>query len=113
MQRADGASLLIKLALDEGLDLHEGLLGVGAAGVDGEFAAGAGGEHHEADDAFAVDFFAVLFHKDFRGELVGGFDKTGGGPGVDALLVQDRQLLAEGLAVCFICAHHLILPGST
>ena len=58
--------------------------------VQGQFAAGAGGEHHQAHDALAVDFFAVLFHEDVAGKPVGGLDEQGGGPGVDAQLVDDR-----------------------
>ena len=64
--------------------------GVRAFDVQGEFAAGAGGEHHQAHDAFAVDLFAVFFHKDVARKPVGGLDEERGGPRMNAELVRPR-----------------------
>ena len=77
-------SFLVKLAFDERFNLGDGLGRIVAVGMDGEFAAGAGGEHHQSHYAFAVDFFAVLFHEDVAREPVGGLDEECGGPGMDA-----------------------------
>ena len=90
---------LIKLSFDEGFEFGDGLQCVRAAGVDDQSAARPGGEHHQTHDAFAVDFFAVLFHENFGRKAVGGLDEQGGGPGVDAQLVGNCEFLGEKLAV--------------
>ena len=92
-------SVLIKLPFDQGFDFGDGLLGIRAAGVQGHFAAGTEGEHHQSHDAFAVDFFAVLFHENLGRKAVGSLDEQSGGPGVDAQLVGNCEFLGEKLAV--------------
>jgi hypothetical protein len=71
-------------------------VGVVTLAIDNDFAARPGGEHHETHDAFDVDLFAVLFDEDATGELVDDADKHGGGPGMDAQLVQHHKLAPEG-----------------
>ncbi len=97
-------SVLVELAVDEGFEFGERLVGVVALGVDGDSAAGVGGQHHQAHDALAVDLFAVLFHEDVAAKAVGGFDEHGRRPGVDARLVGDGEFLGEELAgvSCFL-----------
>src|ERR1035437_1677084 len=99
-------SFLIKLALDEGFEFGDGGVGVHTFDVQGDFAAGAGGEHHQAHDALAVDFFAVLFHEYVAAEARGNFNKHGRRPGVDARLVGDGEFLGEKLGVSFFGAHY-------
>ena len=90
---------LVKLSLDEGFDFSDGLSGVCAANVQDQFTAGAGGEHHQAHDAFAVDFFTVLFNKNFSRKPISGFHKESSGPGVNAQLVNDDKFLGEELLI--------------
>jgi hypothetical protein len=90
---------LVKLSLDEGFDFSNGLLRVVTANVQDQFAAGAGGEHHQSHDAFAIDFFTVLFNKNFGRKSVGSLHKESGGPGVNAQLVDDDNFLGEELVI--------------
>ena len=64
---------LVKLPQDQGFEFGQDGGGVVALDVEGDFAAGAGGQHHQAHDALAVDLFAVLFHKDVAGVAIGDF----------------------------------------
>src|SRR5664280_2639896 len=48
-------SLLVELALDQSFEFGDRLGGIRSVGVNEQFAAGAGREHHQAHDAFAVD----------------------------------------------------------
>jgi hypothetical protein len=66
-----------------------------ALGIDGDFAAGPGGQHHQAHNAFAVHLLAVLFHEDVATKAIGGFDKHGGGPGMNAQLVRDLKIFGH------------------
>ena len=84
-------SILVELPLEQTLQFGNGLSRVRAFGVDGQSAAGPGGQHHQAHDALAVDGFAVLFHEDVSLEAIGGLDKHCRWPGVDAQLVLNRQ----------------------
>lgn len=100
---------LVKLALEQRLDLSHSGVGVLAIGMDGEFAARAGGQHHQAHDAFAVHLLAILLDEDIAGEPVCSLDEHGGGPGVDAQLVHDGEFLGQG-SVCIrksLCAHQI------
>jgi hypothetical protein len=90
---------LVKLSPDEGFEFGNGLLCVRAANIQGQFAAGAGGEHHQAHDAFAIDFFTVLFDVNFGHKPVGGLHKESGGPGVNAQLVDDGEFPGEELLI--------------
>src|SRR6266404_5108956 len=85
-------SLFVEFAANKVFQLGEGLGGVVAVGVDSEFAAGTGGQHHQAHDALAVDLVAVFFDEDFATEPAGNFDEHGGGPGVDAEFVGNQKL---------------------
>src|ERR1700761_7687642 len=78
---------LVKLPLDERFEFGDGLRAVGAADMEDNFAAGAGRQHHQAHNAFAVDFFAVLFHENIARELVRGLHKKRRRPGMDAQLI--------------------------
>jgi hypothetical protein len=89
-------SILVKLAFDQGFDLGEGLVGVVAFAMDDDFAARSGGQHHQTHDAFAVDLFAVLFDEDAAGKFIDNTDKHGGGPGMDAQLVEHHKLAPQG-----------------
>src|ERR1035441_7231708 len=89
------SSLFVELAVHEGFNLGQGLRGVMAVGVDGDCAARTGGQHHQAHDAFAVDLLAVLFHEDVAAKAVGGFDKHGRGPGMNAQLVRDLKIFGH------------------
>ena len=60
-------------------EFGERLGSIVAFGVDGQFAARAGGQHHQAHDALAVDLLAVFLDKDVAVKAVGGLDKHGGG----------------------------------
>src|SRR5690606_21614664 len=63
---------------------------------DGDRAAGAGGEHHQAHDRGAADAHPVLLDLDRGVEAADELDELGRGAGVQAALVDDRQLLADG-----------------
>src|SRR5579884_4055212 len=54
----------VKLPVEQLLQFRDGGRGVMTFGMDGEAAAGTGGEHHQAHDALAVDLFAVLLDED-------------------------------------------------
>src|ERR1039458_8095308 len=100
-------SFFIKLAFDEDFDFGQGLLRIMTVGVNGDFAPGPGGQHHKAHNALPVDPLAVLFHEDVAAKAIGGFDKHGGRPGVDAQLIRDMKIFCHyGTAFrhCF-CAH--------
>src|SRR5208283_163912 len=73
----------------------EGLVGVVAFAMNDNVAARPGGEHHEAHDAFAVDLFAVLFDEVAAGEFIDEADEHGGGPGMDAELVEHDELALQ------------------
>ena len=68
---------------------RESLFGVGAAGLDVDRRSLGGGEHHEADDALAVDLLAVLGDRNAAGELVRLLDEQRRRPGVQAEAVDD------------------------
>jgi len=72
-------------------------------GVNGQGAAGTGGEHHQTHDAFAVNFFAVFLDEDFAGETTGSFDEHCGGTGMDSEFVRDQEsfVIKPPLVACF------------
>ena len=88
-----GPSIFLELASDQVGDGVERGVGVGAIGAYGDDRAVAGGEHHQAHDALAIDFLAILLDEDVGLEAIGRFDKLGGGTGVDAELVEDGEIL--------------------
>ena len=74
--------------------------------MEGDFAAGTGGEHHQAHDTLAVDFFAVLFDKNVASVSGGHLYEHGGRTGMDARLIGDGEFLGKKLAgVSFFGAH--------
>ena len=79
-------------------------------GVNADFAAGAGGQHHQAHDALAVDRLAVLLDEHFAVKEVGRLDEQGGGPGVDAQLVHHDQFLFDlgGGVSRLVCRTHAV-----
>src|SRR5207249_5189309 len=86
-------SLFIELPPDEGFELGQRLGSIVAVRVDGQFTAGAGGQHHQTHDALAVDLLAILFHKDLAIKPTGGFDKESCWPGMNAQLVGHQKVL--------------------
>lgn len=88
-----GPSVFLEFASDEVGDGVERGVGVGAIGAYGDDRAVAGGEHHQAHDALAIDFLAILLDEDVGLEAIGRFDKLGGRTGVDAELVEDGEIL--------------------
>src|SRR5437867_4074517 len=80
-------SLFVEFAADERFQLIKGLRRILAVSMDGEFAAGSGGEHHQSHDALPVDLVAILLDEDFAIEAVGGLDEHSCGPGMDAKFV--------------------------
>src|ERR1700722_1484974 len=87
----------VKLPLDERFQIGDGLGGISAANMQRHFTAGAGGEHHQAHDAFAVNFFPILFHKNITLKLVGGFDEKRRRPGMDAQLIGNGEFFGQKL----------------
>ena len=83
----------LKLAFHQGFDFSDGLQRVVPSTCSSQFAAGPGGEHHQAHDALAVDLFAVLFHEDLQAKRLAILTNMRGGPGVDAQLVAQRSVL--------------------
>src|SRR5690606_20168984 len=84
-------SLLSETALhelDELLDCGQRIL---AAGPDGDFAAVLGGQHHYPHDALAVDLEVILADPHVGAEAGRKLDEFRGGPGVQAVLVPDRN----------------------
>src|SRR6185312_2798550 len=55
-----------------------------------------GGQHHQAHDREAGDFLALEGDAHGGVELAGGTDELGGGAGVQAALVADRQAALQG-----------------
>src|SRR5438046_10423183 len=89
-------SVLVKLPSDDqAFQIIDGFGGVVAFGMNGQFAARTGGEHHQAHDAFAVHFLTVLFHRNLALVAIGSFDKQRRRPGVNAQFVDDRQLASD------------------
>src|SRR6185437_13129363 len=103
------ALLLVELAMEKVFQFGDGGGGVVAFGVDGQFAAGTRGEHHQAHDAFAVHLFAILLDEDVATETVGDLDEHRGGTRVDAQLVGNKKLFSHQRSALrhFLCAHVL------
>jgi len=87
--------IFLEIPVDEVFDGGEGGFCVVAFSADNEDGPVAGGEHHEAHDAFAIDLLTVFFDGDIAGELAGGLDELGRGPGVDAELVADGEFAPD------------------
>jgi hypothetical protein len=77
LENTEGGSILIETPLDEFFDLLEGGFGIGALASDAKLRSLAGGEHHKAHDAFAVDLFAVPFHPNIAFVTVADLDEHG------------------------------------
>ena len=92
----------VEFAGEEGFEFDEHGFGVVTGGVETDFGAFAGGEHHEAHDAFAVHAFTVFFNKNVGFEFVGDADDHGGGARVDAHLVLYNKLLGCGFGGGFV-----------
>ena len=60
--------------------------------MNGEFAAGPGGEHHQAHDAFAVHLFTIFLDENLAIKAIGGLDEQSGGTGVNAEFVRDLKM---------------------
>src|SRR5690606_13431515 len=89
-----GGDLLVfadKTALHEGAELLQSQLGVVSFRGDLDDRALGRREHHEAHDALAVDFFAVLLHPDVTGKAIGELDELRGGTGMETVFVRDSQ----------------------
>ena len=101
MQAADCGLLLFlaEAGFDEALDFGDSFFCVGAFGVNRELRAFAGGEHHEAHDAFSIHAFAVLFHPDLGTVATGNFNKHSRRSCVEAIAVLDDHLAAAALSV--------------
>ena len=84
-------SILLELAGDQLADRVERGVGVRAFATHANDRAMTCGQHHQAHDALAVHFLAVLFDEDIRLETIRRFDELRGGPGVDAEFVEDRE----------------------
>ena len=92
------AHALLSLAEARGYQFHDlrhRFTLVAAVNVQGERAALTGGQHHYAHDAFAVYPFTVLFDFHFGFERRGEVHEFGGGPGMQAQLVYDFDVLRE------------------
>ena len=48
-------------------------------------------QHHQAENAFAIDFVVVLFHADFTGKGVRDFDELGSRSGMNSKLIGDGE----------------------
>ena len=108
---SDWKLFLVELALDESFDFHERFGGVGTDGVNGQFAAGTGGEHHQTHDAFAIDLFAIFLHENIAGKPARGFDKHGRRPGMNARFVGDGEFLRQELTVDNAFGAHVSRPS--
>ncbi|MPN41521.1 hypothetical protein SDC9_189073 [bioreactor metagenome] len=60
-----------------------------------DFAAGAGGEHHEPHNAFAINGFPILLNENIAAEAIGCFDKKRRRPGMNPELVRDREVFCH------------------
>src|SRR3954471_20449387 len=85
------ASVLAELAFDQGGEGGHGFHGLAARAGELDRAADAGGQHHQAHDRQAGDFLALEGDPHGGIELAGGADELGGGAGMQAALVGDRQ----------------------
>lgn len=85
-------SIFLELAGDEILKGGHRGIGVRTVGADGDDGAVAGGEHHQAHDALAIDFLTILLNEDVRLETVGGFDELRRRAGMDAELVENGEI---------------------
>ena len=94
-----GRLLLLEIAADEGGERFQSALGVFSVGADFENRAVTGGQHHEAHDTLAIDAFIVLLDDDIAGKTAGSLDELGGGPGVNAQLVPDRELTLDNIGL--------------
>ena len=87
------SSIFLELAGDEVGDRFERGVGVRAVGTNGDDGTVAGGQHHQAHDALAIDFLAILLNKNVRLKAIGRFDELRCGTGVDAELVENGEIL--------------------
>lgn len=83
-------------ATDEGFQFGQGLGGVLPLDMDGQFAAGAGGQHHQRQHALATHLLTVFFHQNVAAKLIRSFDKQGGRPGVETQLVSNPKIFFHG-----------------
>jgi hypothetical protein len=90
-----GVLFLVKFVGQQGLQLLDGFVRILAAGLHDQFAAWTCCQHHESHDAFPIDPFAVLLHKNVRIELAGSAYEHGCRSGVYAHFVLDNQLLCD------------------
>ena len=90
---------LLEIPADEGGQRLQRSFRVLTGGTDLEGGAVSGCEHHEAHDAFSIDPFIVFFDDDVAGEAARGLDELGGGPGVDAQLVSNRELALDDISL--------------
>jgi hypothetical protein len=84
-------SLLVELAPHQRFQFVHRLLGMLALGVDMEFAAGTGGEHHHPHNALAINDLAVFFDENLTPKAVRGLHEESRGARVHAQLVGNDQ----------------------
>src|SRR5262245_52762330 len=68
-------SILVELAADEHLDLDNSPSRIVTLGVQEQFAARAGCEHHQAHDAFAIDLLAIFLDENVAIKAIGSLDE--------------------------------------
>src|SRR5688572_505305 len=85
------ARLLAKVLLHQFGQRGQRLGLVRALGAHDDGRTGLGGEHHEAEDALAVDLDAVAADEDLGAEARGEVDELRAGAGVEPDAVRDRQ----------------------
>lgn len=86
-------SLFLELAGNQVSDGGDGGIGVQSFRADSDHRAVAGGEHHQAHDAFAINFLAVLFNEDIRFKAVRHFDELSRWSRMDTELIEDCEFL--------------------
>src|SRR3546814_495191 len=74
--------LFAELALEQGLDIVQGLLSIGALCIDLDSHTHAGGQHHDTHDAFGIDALGAARDKDFTAESARQLSQLGSGTGM-------------------------------
>lgn len=87
-----GGSTFFKLAFDQVADGIDDGVFIVSIGGDGDDRSMAGGKHHQAHDAFPINFLAVFFDKNIGLKSIRDFHELSGRSGMDAEFVEDGEI---------------------
>src|SRR3981081_1499117 len=92
--RDDGLrSIFVEASVDQCFDFFERALGIGSFTTNLQFRSLSCRQHHQAHDALAIYFFALLFHPHFGAKATRHFNEKGCRPGMQTEAVHDCDFL--------------------